>query len=91
MSSIDSDQEIKELVGREPCMICEGLSKKDSSYKIGDTSNIMMIMPVRDGALRRLTGRDQRKIYTLCSKHMRVLTMMFNDYVEGKYKPSRGS
>ena len=71
-------------------MMCEALSKKDSAYRIGDTSNIMMIMPVRDGALRRLTGRDQRKIYTLCSKHMRVLTMMFEDYAEGKYKPGKG-
>ena len=71
-------------------MMCNALNKKDSSYKIGDTTNIMMIMPIRDGALRRLTGRDQRKVYTLCSRHMRVLTMMFDDYVNGNYTPSKG-
>ena len=71
-------------------MMCDALNKKDDKYIVNSPTNIMMILPIKDGALRRLTGRSQRKVYTLCSKHLRVLTMMFDDYVNGEYKPGKG-
>jgi hypothetical protein len=33
-----------------------------------------------------MVGRDQRKIYPICSKHMRVMTRLLEKYVEEKVK-----
>jgi hypothetical protein len=74
----------------DQCIICRKLVGKDSTYKPTDPSMIMYIEPIEDSALRRLIGRDQHKTYLLCSKHMRVIDRMIEDYSAGLYKPSRG-
>ena len=75
------------MESEDQCIICRKLVGKDTSYKVTEPTLIMSIEPLEDSAFRRLFGRAQHKTYLLCSKHMRVLDRMIEDYSAGLYKP----
>jgi len=68
--------------------MCDLMARKNNDYKVSNAEVIMLIEPIRDSTFAKMTGRSQRKIYGLCSRHMRVLTIAMEDYVNGLYIPS---
>jgi hypothetical protein len=62
-------------------MMCKLMSDHDPEYKASEPSVLWLIQPIHDNVLRRMTGRDQKKIYPMCSKHMRVMTKLLEEYV----------
>ena len=75
---------LERLLDGKPCVVCELMSGKIPDYRQEDPSLVWSILPIVDTAFRRMTGRSQKSIYAMCSKHAKAITDMIYEYVDKK-------
>ena len=75
------NDEMVERLEEIPCMICGLIKDKCIDYKMDEPKSVWLIKPIRDGVLNKMIGRDQSKVYTMCSKHSRVISRLIDEYI----------